>query len=232
MISSNPARAAAAATSTLYFQTRRSYGFVHPRPAASLQTEPSDRRIARSGRARESTGSSNVDDAPDEVDPARMYPTRDLAWVVVVARRARRSRQGNRGGREPDLAVLVLHVELERRQAVALQIEVLVELAWQRRERRRHVDAAKLDRKRSRPVPSATLQALRDRQPSAGRRSSRRNARQRRGAASATRNAPTAALRLRRFLRLIVARRSRNRSFGSMGGNSIDTGAWTLPQPS
>ncbi len=49
-------------------------------------------------------------------------------------------------------------------------------------------------------------------------------------AATAMRTTPTAALLLRRFLRLTEARRSRNRSFGSMGGNSIDTGAWTLPQ--
>ncbi len=42
----------------------------------------------------------------------------------------------------------------------------------------------------------------------------------------------TAPLLLRRFLRPAVARRSRNRSFGSMGGNSIDTGAWTLSQRS
>ncbi len=47
---------------------------------------------------------------------------------------------GISGRCEADLAVLVLDVELERREAVALQIEVLVELARQRREAHRDVD--------------------------------------------------------------------------------------------
>ena len=48
--------------------------------------------------------------------------------------------------------------------------------------------------------------------------------------ATPARTALTAAPRRRRFLRLAAARRSRNRSFGSTGGKSIDTAAWTLPQ--
>jgi hypothetical protein len=48
--------------------------------------------------------------------------------------------------------------------------------------------------------------------------------------AIAARIALTATPRLRRFLRLAAARRSRNRSFGSTGGKSIDTAAWTLSQ--
>jgi hypothetical protein len=40
MISSNPDFTAAAATSTLYFQTRSSYGFVQPSPPELVQTPP------------------------------------------------------------------------------------------------------------------------------------------------------------------------------------------------
>jgi hypothetical protein len=44
----------------LYFQTRRSYGFVQPSPELFSQREPSLVRIAMSGRCSESTGSSKV----------------------------------------------------------------------------------------------------------------------------------------------------------------------------
>ena len=64
MISSKPAFTAAAATSTLYFQTRLSYGFVHPRPASFVQTLPSLRWIAMPGRATASFGSSKTTTRP------------------------------------------------------------------------------------------------------------------------------------------------------------------------
>jgi hypothetical protein len=64
MISSKPAFPAATATSTLYFQTRLSYGFVHPRPELVVQTPPSGRRIAMPGLAAESLGSSNTTTRP------------------------------------------------------------------------------------------------------------------------------------------------------------------------
>ena len=96
MISSKPARAAATATSTLYFQTRRSYGFVQPSPAASRQTEPSDaadREIRP--RAREH-GILEHDDAADEVDArARAHERATSRGVVVVARRADRRGERN-----------------------------------------------------------------------------------------------------------------------------------------
>jgi hypothetical protein len=60
-----------------------------------------------------------------------MHAPGHLGGLVVVPRRTARHRE--RDGRllEPDLAVLVLDVELERRQPVALEVEVLVELPGQ-----------------------------------------------------------------------------------------------------
>ncbi len=52
-------------------------------------------------------------------------------------------------GREPDLAVLVLDVELECGEAVPLERDVLLELPGKRGEPERHVDAAQLERKRA-----------------------------------------------------------------------------------
>ncbi len=85
-------------------------------------------------------------DAPDEVDAALVRAARDVARVVVVARGPRRAGERHRSGYEADLAVLVLDVEFQRREAAALEIQVLVELAGQRRQRRREVNAADLDR--------------------------------------------------------------------------------------
>ena len=228
MISSKPALAAATAMPTLQVHTRRSYGFVQPSPAASRHTEPSVRRIARSGRAREHRVLED-DDASDHVNAASMRLPHGLARVVV-ARPHRSRRRGHGVSHEADLAVLVLHVELDRGQALALKLEVLLELprrdarpivTWTPRSSMGSVRgplrgvAASVARSVTGSAPDLAAHELRA-IPGAG---------QRRG------TLPTAALRRRRFLRLTAARRERNRSFGSMGGNSIDTGAWTYRSP-
>ena len=79
-----------------------------------------------------------------------MHAPRDLGRPVVVASRTARHGERNRGRLESDFAVLVLDVELERREPVLLEIEVLVELPRERCERHRDVDAAQLDRQRPR----------------------------------------------------------------------------------
>ncbi len=58
-----------------------------------------------------------------------MHHPRRLASVVVVARRADRAREWKSVRHEADLAVLVFDVELERGQALALEVDVLLELA-------------------------------------------------------------------------------------------------------
>ena len=64
MISSKPAFAAATAMSTLYFQTRLSYGFVQARPALFVHTPPPLRWIAIRGRLAARIGSSKTTTRP------------------------------------------------------------------------------------------------------------------------------------------------------------------------
>ena len=78
-----------------------------------------------------------------------MHPGDDRLDVVVGPRGP--DLPGERGHvarDEPDLAVLVLDVDLDRVQAEGLQRRVVLELAGQARERRGHVDAAHLGRVR------------------------------------------------------------------------------------
>ena len=60
--------------------------------------------------------------------------------VVEVANRADTLGQRRCFRGERDLALFVLHVDLERVEACRFQCDVLVELAWARDERHRHVD--------------------------------------------------------------------------------------------
>ena len=66
------------------------------------------------------------DDPADQVDALRVSQPCDLAGAVVGARGTDPRRERHRGRDEPDLAVLVLDVELDRVQAV--DADVLVEV--------------------------------------------------------------------------------------------------------
>jgi hypothetical protein len=89
------------------------------------------------------------DDPPDEVEALLMDELRRRTGIVEVARRAHASRLAERVRHKPDLPVLVLDVELDRGQAVPLEADVFLELARDRSEAHRHVDAADLHRERS-----------------------------------------------------------------------------------
>ena len=67
-------------------------------------------------------------DAADEIDARLMREARRPARGVVIARRPDVPHERNTRRREPDLAVLLLDVELERGHAVVLEREVLLEL--------------------------------------------------------------------------------------------------------
>ena len=155
-----------------------------------------------------------------------------MRWTSWAASRLSRraaptARERHRGGDEADLAVLVLDVELDRVQPLVDELQVLLELAVERGERHRHVDAANLvgqcarllrghrlgrrlrgGRLPRRP-PSPALVA--DHEPRAERRGRAEEQPERDGA---TAPAP----------RLAASRRARKRSFGSSCSNSIDTG--------
>ena len=87
-------------------------------------------------------------DAADHVDAVAVSERDERLRVVEEPVRADRARQRHVRGRESDLSALVLDVELDRVEAVALVVDVLLELAGQRRERARHVHAADLDGER------------------------------------------------------------------------------------
>ncbi len=79
-----------------------------------------------------------------------MDQLRRLARPVVRLGGADGGRQRHRRRDEADLAVLVLDVELDRVHPLVDQLQVLLELAVERRERHRHVDSAHLVRQRAR----------------------------------------------------------------------------------
>ena len=79
-----------------------------------------------------------------------MDELRRRARLVVVARRADLARERHRAWHEAHLAVLVLHVELDRSQAVVVEARVPPAASRQRCEAEGHVDAADLDRERPR----------------------------------------------------------------------------------
>ena len=70
-----------------------------------------------------------ADDAADHVDPVPMREGHQRLRVVVRARRTDRARERDIGRLEPDLAALVLDVELDRVEAVLREVDVLLELA-------------------------------------------------------------------------------------------------------
>ena len=87
-------------------------------------------------------------DAADHVDAVAVSERDQRLRVVEEPVRADRARQRHVRGRESDLSRLVLDVELDRVEAVALVVDVLLELAGQRRESARHMHPADLDGER------------------------------------------------------------------------------------
>ena len=83
-------------------------------------------------------------DAPDQVEPGAVQPARHPARVVVRACSAVVPRDRRCAGHEGDVAALVLHVDFQRVEPAVLERDVLVELAGQRQQRHRDVDAADL----------------------------------------------------------------------------------------
>ena len=91
-----------------------------------------------------------ADDPADHVDAVPVGQRDEGLRVVEGARCADGARERDVGRHEPDLAALVLDVQLDRVEPVALVADVLPELPGQRGERAGHVNAADLDRKRPR----------------------------------------------------------------------------------
>ena len=89
-----------------------------------------------------------ADDPADHVDALPMGERDERFRVVEEPRRADGVRQRHVRGREADLAALVLDVELDRVEAVALVADVLPELPGQRREGAGDMHAADLDGER------------------------------------------------------------------------------------
>ena len=75
-----------------------------------------------------------------------MRSSRNVASGVVLAGRTDRRSERDGRGHEPDFAVLVLDVELERGEPVALEIEIRIELPGKGCEPHRDVDTPQLDR--------------------------------------------------------------------------------------
>ena len=86
------------------------------------------------------------DDAPDQVDALFVELPDDRLRVVVAARRTDRVHERHRPRCERDVASLVLDVELDRVQALVLELGVLGELPRKRRQRSRDMDPPDLDR--------------------------------------------------------------------------------------
>ena len=84
------------------------------------------------------------DDAADQVDALCVNLAGGLARLVVRLCGADLARERHPRGDKADLAVLVLHVQLDRVQPVVDELEVLLELPVERGERHRHVDPAHL----------------------------------------------------------------------------------------
>ena len=194
--------------------------------------EPSRRLIARCGAFCESSGSSKHDEPPDQVDALGVELAGDLARLVVPHGRSDLARERHGRGREPDLAVLVLDVELDRVQPLLAQRDVLVELAVDRRERHGHVDAAHLVGERTRLGQRRGLRLRSDRRGRLGlpgalvagdRLRADRDAEDGRERERDHRQAAPPAV-----CGVQPRRLARKRSFGSSGSKSIDTGAGTL----
>src|SRR5262249_45067689 len=89
------------------------------------------------------------DDPPDQVEAGVVHCGRRLIGVVERSCRADCCSELRGAPYEAYLAVLVLHVQLERVQPVRAQGDVLVELARDGGETHRHVDSTELTRRRS-----------------------------------------------------------------------------------
>src|SRR3954468_14874985 len=100
-------------------------GAVHPPRAVCT----ADRQL---GRARREDGILEGDDTSDQIEARGVDLGDDALSIVVGPRGADLLRQGNLD-RETDLAVLVLHVELDRVEPRRLQRDVLVDLAGEPR---------------------------------------------------------------------------------------------------
>jgi hypothetical protein len=87
------------------------------------------------------------DDSPHEVDATSVHLPSHLMGVVITLCGASLVRQRDDRAPESDFTVLVLDVELYGVQAVTCETEVLVDLAIERGQRHRYVDAAHLGRK-------------------------------------------------------------------------------------
>jgi hypothetical protein len=117
-------------------------GAVHPARAIRA----ADRQL---GGARREDGILEGDHTPDQIE-ARGVDLRDDPLSVVVGPRGSDLLRERNVDREPDLAVLVLDVELDRVEPRRFHRYVLVDLAGEPGEGHRHVDAAHLLRQRSR----------------------------------------------------------------------------------
>ena len=102
----------------------RSYGFVQPSPPLFSQREPSDLRMASAGARADKDRVLEGDDAADQVEAGLRGSARpSVGGCSSACADADPARERDVDG-EPDLAVLVLDVELDRVQPVLLQREV------------------------------------------------------------------------------------------------------------
>ncbi len=126
---------------------------VRVRPAEARAVLPDGAVAAQDRELRTPVREDRVledDDAADEVQPATVNELRRVFRGVEVPRCSDLPGECRRTVGEPDLPVLVLDVQLDRRQPVSLEVDVLLELARKRGKRHGHVDASNLDGKRSR----------------------------------------------------------------------------------
>jgi len=118
---------------------------VEPGEAAARLPHAAVRMPDRELRVRDSRDRVlERDDAADQVDPGPVRLARGRAGVEVRPGGAVGARDPRRAADERDVAALVLQVDLDGVQAVALQREVLVELARERHQRPGDVHAADL----------------------------------------------------------------------------------------
>ena len=161
-----------------------------------------------------------ADDAADHVDAVPVGQRDERLRVVEGARRADGARERHIGRRESDLAALVLDVELDRVEPVALVGRRTPGTCREARQARRS-----RERRGSRPGSGRGLAAVAGRR--RRRRHGRRRMRRRRSGWSLTNRAPMTtaittrrrtartAARRRRLVRRVWSRRARKRSFGS-----------------
>ena len=162
--------------------------------------------IASSGWATAVIGSSKLTTRPIRYTPAVCACRAVPSALKYAPRGAVLARERGRALDERDVAALVLQVDLDRVQAVALQGEVLLELARERHQRAGDVHAADLlrqrraeRRSRARPTPPARA---RSRRPRPSRRASRVEPEERRGARAAASTASAVRRRRRTWRRL------------------------------